>query len=175
MSGELDRLRAFLDELEVDATTLRRDPRGETWLPEPARSWCEQNPACAAELQQFVSDELELFGLSDIGADPFFTARVVDELPEPLRWTGLSPNRRMLLLAAFHLAAGGIAYSVLAWLTPELLTTAADTAHAWLGSSEASAGTTVSWGAAVAAVVGVGLIAFVSTKSHNPALSSRAE
>jgi hypothetical protein len=116
-----------------------------------------------------VADELELYGSADVGHDPFFTARIVAELPAPVRWTGLSPRRRLAILAAFHLVGVSIAAAVLAWASPRALAIAAETAHGWLDGAglghDAVAGGPI---VLSAIVVVVGLIAFASTRPHTP-------
>lgn len=50
---------------------------------------------------------------SDVGVDPFFTARVLDALPEAPVGATLSPGRRLAVLAVAYGGAAVIAYLVL--------------------------------------------------------------
>lgn len=112
-------------------------------------------------------------GRSD--GDPFFTARVLDALPEPLRWTGATPVMRAATLFAFHVAAAVVGVIVYRWASPRLLdvaaSRAAEAASPWATSlSLAPAGTDSAAPAAAAAVVAVvGLVAFWATRSHTRA------
>ncbi len=110
-------------------------------------------------------------------ADVFFTRRVLDTLPEPLRFTGLTPRMRAITLLGFHLAAGVVAVLVFRWASPKLLDAAAKTASNWTSAGAASLGANASslgGGAdsmvpAVLTVAAVGLIAFWATWSHTRA------
>lgn len=57
--------------------------------------------------------ERELARGSDVGIDPFFTARVLDALPVQPVGATLSPRRRLAVLAVAYSAAAVIAYFVL--------------------------------------------------------------
>jgi hypothetical protein len=98
----------------------------------------------------------------EVRCDPFFTARVLDALPEPLRFTGLSPRERVAVLAIFHVLALVAAYGILRWAAPDAVDAVADGAHAWFGL-----GLDVSapWLTAFA-LVAVALVAFISSRSH---------
>lgn len=50
---------------------------------------------------------------SDVGVDPFFTARVLEALPVQPVGATLSPRRRLAVLAAAYVGAAVIAYLVL--------------------------------------------------------------
>ncbi len=108
------------------------------------------------------------------GADAFFTARVLQALPEPLRWTGASPLMRAVTLLAFHVAAGVVGVIVYRWASPRLLdvaaSRAAEAASPWAASLSLSPGGSDSAApAAAATVVVVGLVAFWATRSHTRA------
>ena len=165
-----DALRELLAEIDVDADTLRRDPQGRTWLPVHAQAWVRDDPECAAMLAHFVAGERELFGLrSDPSTDPFFTARVLDALPAPLSFTGLTPRQRAAVLAVFHVIAGGVAYAIAAVFAPEYMSGLADQAHDVLGDASAL-GVDASAPWLTAFVLGiVALVAFVSSRSHTSA------
>ncbi len=169
-------LREVLAEVDVDAATLRRDPKGRTWLPAAAQAWVRDDPECAAMLSDFVAGERELFGQADVGPDPFFTARVLDALPPPLRFTGLTPRGRAAVLAVFHVIAGAVAYGIFVWLTaspagstastgvPDYAAAVADRAHDVL-AGVAALGVDASAPWLTAFVLGVvALVAFVSSR-----------
>jgi hypothetical protein len=100
----------------------------------------------------------------DRRSDPFFTARVLDALPEPLRFTGLTPRRRAAVLAGFHLLAAAVAYAIVAGRAPAI----ADQAHDLLGDTSAF-GVDASAPWLTALVLGiVAVVAFVSSTSHGP-------
>ncbi|MGH1343261.1 MAG: hypothetical protein ACRBN8_17005 [Nannocystales bacterium] len=106
-------------------------------------------------------------------ADVFFTARVLDALPEPLRWTGASPVMRAVTLLAFHIAAGVVGVIVYRWASPRLLDTAAsraaEAASPWASSLSLSSVGTDPAAPAAAVVTVVGLVAFWATRSHTRA------
>ena len=159
------RLGALLDELDLDAF----DPRGEG--PDQAREGLDETlEALRADAQPGPRDA-------------FFTARVLDALPEPLGWTGVSPLMRVATLLGFHVAAAVVGVIVYRWASPRVFDVAADraaeAASPWaaslslLPSSEAWSGALLgdaAYPVAVAAVVSaVGVVAFWATRSHTRA------
>lgn len=107
------------------------------------------------------------------GNDAFFTARVLDALPEPLRWTGATPLTRAATLLAFHVAAGVVGVIVYRWASPRLLdvaaSRAAEAASPWASSLSLAPVGTDSAAPAAAVVLVVGLVAFWATRSHTRA------
>jgi hypothetical protein len=107
------------------------------------------------------------------GGDAFFTARVLDALPEPLRWTGATPMMRAATLLAFHVAAAVVGVIVYRWASPRLLDVAADraaeAASPWAASLPLSPAGTDAAAPAAAVVAVVGLVAFWATRSHTRA------
>ena len=115
--------------------------------------------------------------------DPFFTARVLDALPEPLRWTGASPLTRVATLLAFHVAAAVVGVIVYRWASPRFFdqlsdrvselsaSPSAEGASPWAASLALAPGMdTASPGLAMLLVVlVVGLVAFWATRSHTRA------
>ena len=102
----------FLDrllELELDARTLREDPRGETWLPADLRAAIENDPSWASEFEEFVATELSLFDVRE-PSDAFFTKRVMQQLPE---LNAVEDSRRTWILASAYALAIGVAYLLL--------------------------------------------------------------
>lgn len=110
-------------------------------------------------------------GRSD--GDAFFTARVLNALPEPLRWTGATPLMRATTLFAFHVAAAVVGVIVYRWASPRLLdvaaSRAAEAASPWATSLSLSPVGTDSAAPAAAVVAVVGLVAFWATRSHTRA------
>lgn len=157
-------LRAELEQAEVDAATLRRDPRGRTWLPAEMHAWVERDPKCAAELAAFVEGERELFAEAELLADPFFTARVLGALPEPLRFVGLSPKLRALVLLGFQALAVLLGYAVFSWASSGVLVDLASGSVDWLELAPEGG----AW-LSVLAVGMVAAVAFMSSKPHTPA------
>jgi hypothetical protein len=115
----------------------------------------------------------------DVPSDAFFTARVLDALPEPLRMSGASPVMRAITLLGFHVAAAIVGVLVYRWASPRLLDVAASRAEeatsGWAsGLALAPLGDPAgSTSGAAATVVGVvlvvGLVAFWATRSHTRA------
>jgi hypothetical protein len=137
---DLDTLRSALLELDVDPRVLRAHPNGDGWLSPELRALVESRPACREELRTFVRSELELFDSAREGADPFFTARVVESLPPPLPGTALTPFRRALILAGFNVLAAVTAYVVLWLWAPESLISWLDSLAGWIdGGLDAAA------------------------------------
>lgn len=167
--GEVERLEVILVDLELSPAVLRRDPTGESWLPEAARALVREHPQCRAALDEFVQGELDLWSASSDqvalpGADPFFTARVVEALPGPRAGTRLSPRRRALLLGLFHALAALFALVVLT-AAPESAARWAERAHAMLVWGSELGGV---WLMATA-VGGVVLLALLVGRTHTPA------
>jgi hypothetical protein len=106
------------------------------------------------------------------GGDAFFTARVLDALPEPLRLTGASPLTRAATLLGFHVAAAVVGVIVYRWASPDIFdvaaSRAAEAASPWASSlALVPVGDPVYPAMAVVAVVG--LVAFWATRSHTRA------
>ncbi len=112
-----------------------------------------------------------------LAPDAFFTARVLDSLPGPVRWTGVSPRARIMTLAGFHAAAALVGVMAYRWASPRLLDTAssraAEAASPWASSlaSVLPGPETAAEGIAFAvAVIGVvGLVAFWASRPHTHA------
>ena len=107
------------------------------------------------------------------GGDVFFTARVLDALPQPLRWTGATPVLRAVTLLGFHVAAAVVGVVVYRWASPKVLdvavSRAAEAASPWAASLPLSSAGTDSAAQAAAVVAIVGLVAFWATRSHTRA------
>ncbi|MFV8754233.1 hypothetical protein ACNOYE_27125 [Nannocystaceae bacterium ST9] len=111
MTG-MTELESFVDRLlalELDARTLREDPRGETWLPADMRASLERDPECAREFDEFVATELALFDVRE-PCDAFFTKQVMQQLPEI---EAVDDQRRTWILASAYALAIGVAYLLL--------------------------------------------------------------
>ena len=166
-SAEVERLESILVELELTPATLRRDPNGETWLPADARTLVRASPACRRAFEEFVAGELHLFSASSEqvtlpGADPFFTARVVEALPAPRMGTRLSPRRRVMVLGLFHVLAIVGAYAVVT-MVPESTARWAEEAHRVLVWGSESGGL---WLAATA-IGGAMVLAFIFGRARS--------
>ncbi len=150
-----------LVELDLDARTLREDPRGETWLPADLRAEIERDPAWAAEFAEFVATEQALFDGRE-PCDAFFTKRVMQKLPE---LEGLDDSRRTWILASAYALAIGLAYLLIGPLlgSGELFDSAAATN--WLVSlgawSESHASEAGGVGLAIGLLVGTALVLVV--------------
>ncbi len=122
-----------------------------------------------------VDPELDAPSRASIGGgDAFFTARVLDALPEPLRWTGASPAMRAATLLAFHVAAAVVGVIVYRWASPKIVdqaaSRAAEAASPWASSlAQLTPGAGDAAAPAAAVVVVVGLVAFWATRSHTRA------
>jgi len=164
----VERLESILVELEIGPDQLRRDPSGDGWLPEEARTLVQSSSECREMLEDFVDGELELWGAvasADApSVDPFFTARVVESLPVP-RSTGLSPRRRAMVLGAFHVVAGLFAYLVLT-MVPESTARWAAQAHDMLSWGSDTVGSMALMATGVGAAV---VVAFFASRIHTPA------
>ncbi|MCH9679977.1 MAG: hypothetical protein K0V04_00980 [Deltaproteobacteria bacterium] len=165
-----ERLESILAEVDVTPTQMRRDPSGRTWLPESGRALVEAHPECGDALREYVDEELSLWtalerpGAAPMG-DAFFTARVVEALPEPNAATRLSPRRRLALLGLFHIVGVMLAMMVL-MMVPESTAQWASSAHDVLSwGSEFGAGMWV-----IASAVGTALLlVVVGSRTHTPA------
>ena len=169
-AADVARVRAQLCELDVDAPQVLADPTGRTWLPEDLWQLCRDDPACAAELAEFVEAEATLCSLSDAEpghghcVDPFFTARVAAALPTTWIGSRLSPYRRAMILGAFYAAAALVCWLVVTMLAPGLALDLADRAHGLLTTPSP-----VPWPVlATVAIAAVAAVAFVGRKSHTP-------
>lgn len=158
-------VRAQLCELDVDVRQVLADPTGASWLPPELLRLCRRDPACAAELAEFIEAEAELCSLSDAEpVDPFFTARVVEALPTTWIGSRLSPYRRAMILGAFYAGAALVSWIVMTMLAPDLTLQLADRAHGLLTTS-----TAVPWSViATVAIAGVAAVALVGRRSHTP-------
>jgi hypothetical protein len=111
--SEADRFVERLLALELDARTLREDPRGDTWLPADLRAELERDESLARELDEFVATELELFDMRQ-PSDAFFTKRVMQQLPAV---EAVDDQRRNWILASAYALAIGVAYLLIGpWL-----------------------------------------------------------
>lgn len=116
-------------------------------------------------LEDLDLERSEVDGGGDLSADAFFTARVVECLPAPLRGTGLRPTVRTTLLVGVHLLAALLGYVVLTSVTPGWFEPVARHAHEWLEFQPDAAG-------AASLALGLGLVAvvaFLCCRSHTAA------
>jgi len=114
-SPAVAQLRAFLDELDVPSSELRRDPEGATWLSPDLQALVAADPACRAELRRFVDREIELFGSVRQRPDALFTHRVLKAAtPQEIAGAGLDPRVRGVILALAYALATIVAYLMLA-------------------------------------------------------------
>ncbi len=157
-------LEALLKDLDVDPEVLRRDPAGMTWLPDDVRTQVEATPRSRAVFRAFVEQERALYAEADVGVDPFFTDRVLRALPTPLRFTGITPRRRAMVLGAFHALALLSAYVVFAWAAPGSMDSLAASAHHVLETGLDPSGLWMAAGLAFTLVV-----AIVAGRSHTTA------
>lgn len=104
--------------------------------------------------------------------DAFFTARVLDSLPEPLRWTGASPLTRAATLLAFNVAAAVVGVIVYRWASPQIFEVAAnratEAASPWASSLALAPGVDAAYPAIIVVLV-VALVAFWATRTHTRA------
>lgn len=111
----------------------------------------EDGPHCRA-----VDESDDVRG---VAGDRAFIGRVMAALPAPLRGAGLRPDRRMRLLAAFHLG-GALLLLVLWCMVPELSAAAAAAVHRWASDGNAlgtaaglgTAGSPASWPVVIGAL-----------------------
>lgn len=168
-SPAVARLRAFLDDIDVQSSELRRDPEGKSWLPPDMQALIAADPACLAELRRFVNREIELFGSVRQRPDALFTHRVLKAAaPHEIAGAGLDPRVRGLILALAYAGATVVAYFLLA---PLLGLAAVGT---WSQQFAAATGVGEGNGEAVGLVVlvtaaGVAVaVAFGSRRRHTP-------
>lgn len=109
MSSRIDDFVEQLCELDLDPRQLRADPSGASWLPESLRRMVAEDHECARELAEFVEVELELYDFQE-PCDPFFTRRVMDQLPE---LEAVDDRRRTWILASAYALAIGVGYVLL--------------------------------------------------------------
>lgn len=159
-----ERAHELLAAVDVPLGTLRRDPEGATWLPTPVREASSIDDDVRRDVARFVEGERFLRLDSDVGADPLFTARVLQALPERPAGTGLSPHQRLMILAASYAAAGVVGWLVLGALASETVAGWADAAHGWIESADAAPGA-----AAMMAVLALAVFAFLARRTHTPA------
>ena len=159
-----ERAHELLCAVDVPLGTLRRDPEGSTWLPEPVREASSVDAHVRRDIERFVEGERFLRLDSDVGSDPLFTARVLQALPERPAGTGLSPQSRLMILAASYAAAGIVGWVVLGALASETVASWAEAAHGWIESADAAPGA-----AAMMAVLAVTVVAFLARRTHTPA------
>ena len=77
----LEVFRSSLLNLDVASDVLRRDPSGRTWLDAESYAMCQRDPDWKGILEEWVEEELELFGSVRERGDPLFeyrTGRVHD-------------------------------------------------------------------------------------------------
>jgi hypothetical protein len=166
-SPALVRLRAFLEQLDVPSSTLKRDPRGRTWLTPEIGALVQADAECRAELRRFVDREIELFDSVRQRNDPGFARDVLQATQSvEIAGSGLDPRIRSWILGSFYALATIIGYVTLAPLLgfAERGSVLAQ-ARAALGlAGEAGAST---WGlAAIGAAVALALIlAYVPRRS----------
>jgi len=109
VSEALERFIDELCELELAPALLRRDPKGQGWLPASLRRMVREDPSCARELDEFVAMELALHDGHE-PSDAFFTRRVMDRVPE---LAVVDDRRRTWILASAYALAIGVGYVLL--------------------------------------------------------------
>lgn len=111
-SPEVVRLREFLEQLDVPSSTLKRDPRGRTWLSPELRAAVEADAECSAELRRFVDRELELFDSVRQRNDPVFAKDVLRAAQSvEIAGSGLDPRIRSWILGLCYAAATIVGYA----------------------------------------------------------------
>ena len=161
----MNELMAHLAHVEVSPEVLRRDPLGQTWLPESMRQRVATDPAAREAVRRFAACELELYDEADAGPDPFFTARVMESLPPAP--SAVPPLQRALVLALFH-GLGAVAAYATAWIVaPDELLSWVDQAHVWVDQGWVAAGPWTMLAAVLAA--GLGFFALARPRAHTPA------
>jgi len=152
VSSDARRLRELLAEVDVPLGTLRRDPSGDTWLPTPVREASSVDDGVRDDVARFVESERFLRLDADVGADPLFTARVLQSLPARPEGTGLSPRQRLAILAGSYFAAALVGWVVFDALVSETFAGWAEAAHGWIESADAAPGAVLAMATAVLAV-----------------------
>ena len=114
-----DQLLEMLCELELELSVLRRDPTGESWLPDSARAWIADDPSLREVVLEFSETECILHEEARAAPDGFFTARVLAQLPQesPIR---ADLRRRILGMSyLFAAAVAGAAMTPSSWFEAE--------------------------------------------------------
>jgi hypothetical protein len=166
VSSDAQRLREILADIDVPLGTLRRDPSGDSWLPAPMREASSVDERVRDDVARFVESERLLRIEADVGADPLFTARVLQSLPARPAGTGLSPRQRLAILAGSYAAAAVVGWVVLGALASETVTVWAEAAHAWIESADAGPGAALAMATAALALL-------VAVFARRPDLTSR--
>jgi hypothetical protein len=118
-SPRADELLELLCGLELEPRQLRADPEGQAWLPDLAREWIEAEPQLIEVVREFSETECMLFDEAREAPDAFFSARVMEKLPEdtPIR---VDLRRRILGLSYVVAAAvAGAALTPSTWFEAE--------------------------------------------------------
>lgn len=169
-SPSIARLRAFLEQLDVPSSTLKRDPRGRTWLAPELAALVETDAECRAELGRFVAREIELFDSVRERNDPRFAKDVLMATHAvEIAGSGLDPRIRSWILGSFYALATIVGYVTVAPLFgfAERGSMLAQ-ARAALGlASEASPGTWAPAAVGVALALAL-LMAFMPTRRTSP-------
>lgn len=148
-----ERALELLADVDVPLGTLRRDPDGSTWLPTPVREASSVDDRVRDDVARFVESERLLRLDADVGADPLFTARVLQSLPERPAGTGLSPRQRLAILASSYAAAGLVGWLALGAFASETVAGWADAAHGWIEQTDAAPGAAMTMAALALVVV----------------------
>ncbi len=108
----LEGFRSYLLGLDVTSEILRNDPTGRTWLEPEFYALTQRDAACREVLEEFVEEELELFGSVRERGDPLFTKRVLEATaPTQVAGSGLDPRLRSPLITVAY--AAGILLTLL--------------------------------------------------------------
>ena len=91
---------------------------------------------------------------------------MLETLPEPLAWTGVTPRVRVATLLAFQVAAAIVAYFALQWAAPGWFADLEIVANDWVPHAGGGPEGTAMAACALLVVAGV---AFWATRSHTPA------
>jgi hypothetical protein len=167
MSTDARRLRELLAVLDVPLGTLRRDPSGDTWLPPSVREASSTDDSVRDDVARFVESERQLRLDADVGADPLFTARVLQSLPARPAGTGLSPRQRLAILAGSYAAAALVGWVVFDALASTTFASWADAAHGWIDSADAAPGAVLAMATAVLVVALFARRTDLSTRSRS--------
>jgi len=104
--NRLEAFRSSLLNLDVASDVLRRDPSGRTWLDAEFYSMCQEDPEWQAVLEEWVEEELELFGSVRERGDPLFTQRVLQAtVPAEVAGVGLDPRWRSPVITIAYATA----------------------------------------------------------------------
>ena len=167
MSSDARRLRELLAEVDVPLGTLRRDPSGDTWLPDDVREASSTDDGVRNDVARFVESERLLRLDADVGADPLFTARVLQSLPARPEGTGLSPRQRLAILAGSYSAAALVGWVVVGALASETFASWAVAAQGWIEGADAAPGTAIALATVALAVVFFALRPDLSSRSSS--------